>query len=248
MAHEKLRFSFIINEDRSVENGGTKVALQQALYSDDYLGTHFGLFANFTGEKCQDQEGNTGFKCSKVTVRIQNYNGSITTGILKVLGIMPKEVDETLLIEGSTGKQYYMVVAIQGLNNNFEDDVPINFEFYDGDILETVVVHMPIDNKYSQIDEEDPDVSSRECLLIDENYQFRDGESIEWKPGAKPRLNAARLLNQNGLKNGMEAIKKLKTLKHDGFQSFGGTEEGDIFITIGGGRPCKMKIADIRIK
>ncbi len=242
MAHENLRFNLILR------NGNTPTSNSQSsynpIYTDQYYGTHFGLFADFK-PKDTNEVYNKEFEVGKIAMKLQNYSGAVTLGISSIISLEIKDAEEEFIVKDfSTGRLIELSVCLQALNNSFEKSVDLaqeqkSFTFKEGDILNVKVFIKPIDSELSGIDDENRNTNS---LFVDENYMIRDGEEIN-------------VLDKNDLRDA------IKTMESTGFSiipkdtsSF--TSEKidsinrlkDILEILGGAdRRCKLRNSDIYI-
>lgn len=224
MAHEKLRFNILLkNKDLNNNNSAN-----DPIYSDTKYGTHYSIYAKIIGTKTVDPKGKDCFKVDSMNFYIQNFSGSVTLGITKVVGIESRVLNDDFNIKGfSSGRHLKCLLIMQGFNNDFSYDFkPQNNNggiLYEGDLLEIEVVFEAIENKISSARETDQDLRDNLTLYVDTEFMERDGESIVFLKGGEHKMKAI-----DDLKNGHKSYDEFKTI-------------------LGPSRECKMKMSDIYI-
>lgn len=243
MSHEKLRFNIILSDSKKDKEVTTNSSFDP-IYSDTVYNTHFSIFADFLGSF----DGKK-FNLRKINFLIQNYLGSVSIGISKIVGFEISIAQERDLIPNfSTGRHIKLYIILQGLSNKFEDNFPDskeqldNFYFLEGDMLEVIPLFEPVDNSLSKINE-DATTRNEEIIFSDSEYTKRDGEDIRLLDNYRDKLD---------LINRLKSVKKPEqipfALQSSSGKSIDEKNRVDIFGGLGGGYFCKLKISDIFIR
>lgn len=231
MAHERLRFNIILKEKNENDTNKINNTSYDPIYSDSKYNTHFGIFGNFTGKKQGDD-----FIVNEINFLLQNYTGEVTVGLKSVIGIKTDDMFPTsdeYYVEGfSSGRHIKIFLLLQGLSNNFECKHSEPFLLKQGDFVEVITLIEPINNTITKIDEY-AGIREKECLFIDKEYMYRDGEEI-------------------GVLEEAKSIKTiLSKIKEHGYEALQLNDSGEIQINPVShrfDRRCKMKVSDVYIR
>lgn len=236
MSHKTLRFNVILDEKNKGKDGNDHTSFDP-IYTERRYNTHYGLYANFVGTK----DGKK-FKVSGVELELQNYTGIISIGISKFLGFRDGELDGSDMVPNfSTGRHIRMYVLLQALNSNFKPEIftknpetgqQLDYALEEGDMIEVIALFEPVSDTYSNL-YSDPNTMGENSLIADEEFTFRNGETIEFRHNGEEKRD----LIQNIHENGLTAL--------DGFSSQG---IAGIFGGIGGSDWCRMAISDVYVR
>ncbi len=232
MAHERLRFNIILKEKNENDTNKVNNTSYDPIYSDSKYNTHFGIFGNFSGEKKDD-----GFEVKEINFLLQNYTGEVTIGLNSVIGIKTDDVfpkSDEYYVEGfSSGRHIKIFLLLQGLSNNFECKYSEPLLLKQGDFVEVITLMEPINNTISKIDEY-AGTRQNECLFVDKEYMYRDGEEIGLLEEAKYIKNILSKIEEHG---------------HEALQL---STSGEIKIITENhwaqNRRCKMKVSDVYVR
>ncbi len=260
MAHENLRFNLILRRSTTA-TFGTSSSLNP-IYSDQAYGTHYGLFGDFKTNPSSEENYTTiigpdgeevekpCFDVKKIAIILQNYTGSVSIGVTKILGVHIKEAPEEFKVNNfSTGRLIQLYVSLQALSNKYDADIDLeangkSLVLIEGDMLEVIVAYNAVKNEYSGID--DPE-RNKNALFVDEKYMWRDGEEVlvdqdlvEYRR-TLGHLHTAGFFLSNELNPSEDS--------NDAVAGDANTEspQGHNIVSRPGDPRCKMKVSDIYI-